>query len=226
MCRFLNLCEQYGLLSKDVKTAARLDGQALDQNTKRVQKVQRFKREREIKATMANVQMKRMRIAQLNEEVIAIPCVSQFQLCPSRRPCILVQLHNACLQASAPGSKFHHAVACVPCCAYECSEHMSSMPAAVFHIVVQVCIYIAKQATMRLQDGIAGEQDEDSEREVSLLQIELETMKAVEQTQMLQQVCSWQCHVKVCGNETRTRTDLPACFRLLAHFSHIACTIR
>lgn len=103
--RFLGLCEQYGLLSKDVKAAARLDGQEpLDQNTKRQQKVQRFKREREIKAKMANVQMKRMHIAHIQDE-----------------------------------------------------------------------------------DGVADDQDEESERETSLLQIELETMKAVEQTQMLQQ---------------------------------------
>ena len=70
LCRFLSLCEQYGLLSKDVKAAARLDGQEpLDQNTKRLHKVQRFKREREIKAKLANAQMKRMRIAQLEAEV-------------------------------------------------------------------------------------------------------------------------------------------------------------
>ncbi len=40
------------------------------------------------------------------------------------------------------------------------------------------------------QDGVADDQDEESERETSLLQIELEMMKAVEQTQMLQQVSS------------------------------------
>ena len=68
--RFLGLCEQYGLLSKDAKAAARLDGQEpLDQNTKRQQKVQRFKREREIKAKMANVQMKRMQIAHIQDKV-------------------------------------------------------------------------------------------------------------------------------------------------------------
>lgn len=39
-----------------------------------------------------------------------------------------------------------------------------------------------------VQDGVTGEQDEEAERESSLLQIELETMKAVEQMQMLQQV--------------------------------------
>ena len=39
-----------------------------------------------------------------------------------------------------------------------------------------------------VQDGVTGEQDEEAEREGSLLQIELETMKAVEQMQMLQQV--------------------------------------
>lgn len=105
--RFLSLCEQYGLLSKDVKAAARLDGQEpLDQNTKRLHKVQRFKREREIKAKLANAQMKRMRIAQLEAEDANV---------------------------------------------------------------------------------VEGEVDEESEREANLLQIELETMKAVEQTQMLQQ---------------------------------------
>jgi hypothetical protein len=73
--RFLELCEQYGLLTKDVKAAARLDGQEpLDQNTKRQQKVQRFKREREIKAKMADVQMKRMRIAHIQEEVNPAEC--------------------------------------------------------------------------------------------------------------------------------------------------------
>ena len=73
--RFLTLCEQYGLLSKDVKAAARLDGQEpLDQNTKRQHKVLRFKREREIKAKMANVQMKRMRIAHIQEEVNLAEC--------------------------------------------------------------------------------------------------------------------------------------------------------
>lgn len=39
-----------------------------------------------------------------------------------------------------------------------------------------------------MQDGIPPEQDEESEREVGLLQIELQTLKAVEQIQMLQQV--------------------------------------
>jgi len=73
--RFLELCEQYGLLSKDIKAAARLDGQEpLDQNTKRQQKVQRFKQEREIKAKMASVQMKRMRIAHIQEEVNLAEC--------------------------------------------------------------------------------------------------------------------------------------------------------
>ena len=66
----MSLCEQYGLLSRETKAAARLDGQEpLDQNTKRQQKVLRFKREREIKAKMANVQMKRMRIAHIEAEV-------------------------------------------------------------------------------------------------------------------------------------------------------------
>jgi len=46
-----------------------------------------------------------------------------------------------------------------------------------------------------VQDGAADDQDEESERETSLLQIELETMKAVEQTQMLQQVSS--CSIKL-----------------------------
>lgn len=39
-----------------------------------------------------------------------------------------------------------------------------------------------------LQDGLPHEQDEESEREVGLLHIELEVMKAIEQKQMLQQV--------------------------------------
>ena len=38
---------------------------------------------------------------------------------------------------------------------------------------------------------VEGEVDEESEREANLLQIELETMKAVEQTQMLQQVSTF-----------------------------------
>ncbi len=46
-----------------------------------------------------------------------------------------------------------------------------------------------------MQDGVADDQDEESERETSLLQIERETMKAVEQTQMLQQVGS--CSIKL-----------------------------
>lgn len=67
---FLNLCNQYGLLSEDAQAAARLDGQQpLDQNTRRLQKVQRFKREREIKAKLGSMQMKQMRIAQLQDEV-------------------------------------------------------------------------------------------------------------------------------------------------------------
>lgn len=45
-----------------------------------------------------------------------------------------------------------------------------------------------------MQDGVADDQDEESERQTSLLQIELETMKAVEQTQMLQQVST--CSIK------------------------------
>ena len=43
-----------------------------------------------------------------------------------------------------------------------------------------------------VQDGTTGEQDEEAEREGSLLQIELETIKAVEQVQMLQQVSIYQ----------------------------------
>ena len=39
-----------------------------------------------------------------------------------------------------------------------------------------------------LQDGVPHEQDEESAREVGLLQIELETTKAIDQIQMLQQV--------------------------------------
>ena len=70
LCSFLNLCNQYGLLSEDAQAAARLDGQQpLDQNTRRLQKVQRFKREREIKAKLGSMQMKQMRIAQLQDEV-------------------------------------------------------------------------------------------------------------------------------------------------------------
>lgn len=72
LCSFLNVCNQYGLLSEDAQAAARLDGQQpLDQNTRRLQKVQRFKREREIKAKLGSMQMKQMRIAQLQDEV---PC--------------------------------------------------------------------------------------------------------------------------------------------------------
>ncbi|KAA6417860.1 MAG: hypothetical protein FRX49_12158 [Trebouxia sp. A1-2] len=118
---------EYGLLSKDVNAAARLDGQEpLDQNTKRQQKVQRFKREREIKAKMANVQMKRMRIAHIQEE-----------------------------------------------------------------------------------DGVADDQDEESEREASLLQIELETMKAVEQTQMLQQEVHLLEHAASIPRDQRQQTPSP-----------------
>lgn len=39
-----------------------------------------------------------------------------------------------------------------------------------------------------LQDDLPHEQDEESARKVGLLQIELESVKAVEQIQMLQQV--------------------------------------
>lgn len=72
------MCNQYGLLSEDAKAASRLDGQQpLDQNTKRLQKVQRFKREREIKAKLSNMQMRQMRSAQLQDEVLctAKPCI-------------------------------------------------------------------------------------------------------------------------------------------------------
>lgn len=41
----------------------------LDQNSKRMHKVQRFKREREIKSQLAANQMKRMRLHQLQAEV-------------------------------------------------------------------------------------------------------------------------------------------------------------
>ena len=40
-----------------------------------------------------------------------------------------------------------------------------------------------------VQEDAVPEEDEESEREAQLLLIELETMKAVEQIQMLQQVC-------------------------------------
>ena len=70
-CSFLNLCDQYGLLSKAAKAAARNEHQeALDQNTRRQQKIERFKREREIKAQLTSAQMKRARIAQLDAEVL------------------------------------------------------------------------------------------------------------------------------------------------------------
>ena len=73
LCSFLNMCNQYGLLSEDAKAAARLDGQQpLDQNTRRLQKVQRFKREREIKAKLSSTQMRQMRIAQLQDEVVVL----------------------------------------------------------------------------------------------------------------------------------------------------------
>lgn len=77
LCSFLNMCNQYGLLSEDAQAAARLDGQQpLNQNTRRLQKVQRFKREREIKAKLGSMQMKQMRIAQLQDEVLCAlqPC--------------------------------------------------------------------------------------------------------------------------------------------------------
>lgn len=97
LCRFLSLCEQYGLLSKDVKAAARLDGQEpLDQNTKRLHKVQRFKREREIKAKLANAQMKRMRIAQLEAEVAITHSSVIFSLMHCERFCHHEQSDEVC----------------------------------------------------------------------------------------------------------------------------------
>lgn len=64
------MCNQYGLLSQDAKAAAQVEGQqSLDQNTRRLQKVQRFKREREIKAELGAMQMKQMRMVQLQDEV-------------------------------------------------------------------------------------------------------------------------------------------------------------
>ncbi|KAL3146049.1 hypothetical protein ABBQ38_015401 [Trebouxia sp. C0009 RCD-2024] len=67
--RFLSMCNQYGLLSQDAKAAAQVEGQqSLDQNTRRLQKVQRFKREREIKAELGAMQMKQMRMVQLQDE--------------------------------------------------------------------------------------------------------------------------------------------------------------
>lgn len=72
MChRFLVVCQQYSLLSNDVSAVASLEGEiaVLDQNSKRMHKVQRFKREREIKSQLAANQMKRMRLHQLQAEV-------------------------------------------------------------------------------------------------------------------------------------------------------------
>ena len=45
-----------------------------------------------------------------------------------------------------------------------------------------------------VQDGVADDQDEESDRETSFLQIELEIMKALEQIQMLQQVSNCSLH--------------------------------
>lgn len=80
------MCNQYGLLSEDAKAMARLDGQQPpDQNTRRLQKVQRFKREREIKAKLSNTQMRQMRIAQLQDEVLyaSEPCIIKLMT-----PCV------------------------------------------------------------------------------------------------------------------------------------------
>lgn len=65
------MCQQYKLLSTEVKAVASLEGETvvLDQNSKRLHKVQRFKREREIKSQLAANQMKRMRLHQLQDEV-------------------------------------------------------------------------------------------------------------------------------------------------------------
>ena len=45
-----------------------------------------------------------------------------------------------------------------------------------------------------MQDDGIPEEDEESEREAQLLLVELETMKAVEQTHMLQQVDACSLH--------------------------------
>lgn len=77
------MCNQYGLLSQDAKAAARLDGQRpLDQNTRRLQKVQRYKREREIKAKLGSMNMKQRHIMQLQDEVRYAPkaCVMKSHL--------------------------------------------------------------------------------------------------------------------------------------------------
>ena len=75
------MCNQYGLLSEDAKAMAHSDGQQpLDQNTRRLQKVQRFKREREIKAKLSSTQMRQMRIAQLQDEVSCAPKPSIIDL--------------------------------------------------------------------------------------------------------------------------------------------------
>ena len=59
------------------------------------------------------------------------------------------------------------------------------------------CNRCANSCLVYLQDGNVVEGDEESEREANLLQIELETMKAVEQTQMLQQVSTSALHYSV-----------------------------
>lgn len=56
---------------------------------------------------------------------------------------------------------------------------------------VLVKVLLLSHVFVSVQDGMPHEQDEDSERKLSLLHIELETMRAIEQTQVLQQVrCS------------------------------------
>ena len=44
-----------------------------------------------------------------------------------------------------------------------------------------------------MQDGNSFEEDEESDRETQLLQIELQIMKAIEHTHMLQQVGNLLC---------------------------------
>ena len=60
---------------------------------------------------------------------------------------------------------------------------MSSMPVVAFY-----SNDTPGYQQLYLQDDLPHEQDEESAREIGLLQIELETMKAIEQIQMLQQV--------------------------------------
>lgn len=95
-CRFLTVCQQYNLLSSDVKAIASLDGETvlLDPNSRRTHKVQRFKREREIKSQLAANQMKKMRLHQLQAEVgiamlvhvIADTCHDQNLVCCTSSP--------------------------------------------------------------------------------------------------------------------------------------------